>query len=149
VLTTVVGMRTTFIVLAVVAFWLAMLPPFFTHGECGAEFAAATAMMHAARPSLATLEQAQAYLSAKALPFEVVSAERCESWPGIDVCAGGPVILVSLPVQNRICRIYRDSATHVQLGFNSLQQLTRTQTDMKPEHLLKVPLLGSELAWGK
>jgi hypothetical protein len=141
--------RTALLILALILFWLALLPPFFTDGECSAEFALATERMHAARPALGTLEQAQAYLRSQALPFELVSAERCESWPGIEACAGGPVILASFPVHNRICRLYRDDAIRVQLGFNSFQQLVRTETDMSPYRMLRLPLLGIEFDWGR
>ena len=140
-------MRTSIIALLVACVWLALLPPFFTHGKCGAEFAAATQEAHAARAALGTLEQAQAYLSAKALPYQLVTAERCDYWPGVDACNGGPVLLVALPVKNRVCRYYRDGNVRLQLGFNSLQQLVRLQTDMKPPHVLKVPLLNVELYW--
>jgi hypothetical protein len=141
-------MRTTFVILAFVAFWVALLPPLFTQGGCAAEFALATQALHLARPQLGTLDQAQAYLSARAIPYALVAAENCERWPGVDACAGGPVLLGALPVKNRVCRLYRDNSVHLQLAFNSAQQLVRLQTEMKPSHILRVPLLPWHLEWG-
>jgi hypothetical protein len=143
------GVRSVLLFLALGVFWLALLPPLFTRGECTAEFALATARLHEARPALGTLQQAQAYLRSQALPIELISAAQCESWPGIMSCAGGPVLLVSLPVHNRICRLYRDDAIRVQLGFNALQQLVRTETDMSPYGMLRLPLIGIEIDWAR
>ena len=67
----------------------------------------------------------------------------------MEVCSGGATLLVSLPVQNRVCRFYRDSAIHLQLGFNSAQRLVRMQTDMQPYRMLKVPMLRLEIDWAK
>ena|SRR5271170_3240076 len=48
-------MRTSAILLMVLAVWMALLPPFFTHGECTAEFDAASDALQQARPALGTL----------------------------------------------------------------------------------------------
>jgi hypothetical protein len=143
--------RTSVIVVLVICVWLALMPPFFTHGACTAEFDAADEALKRARPALATLEQAQAYLTSRSLLYQVLSAERCERTPPreVEVCSGGPTLLVSQPVKNRVCRFYRDSGIHLQLGFNGAQQLVRMQTDMHPYRMLKVPMLRLEIDWAK
>jgi hypothetical protein len=85
------------------------------------------------------------------MPYQVLSAERCERAPPrkVEVCSGGPTLLVSVPVKNRVCRFYRDSSIHLQLGFNSTEQLVRMQTDMNPYRMLKMPALGLEVDWGR
>jgi hypothetical protein len=104
--------------------WLALMPPFFTHGACTAEFGAAGEAVQRARPALATLGQAQAYLTSQSMPYQVLSAERCERAPPreVEVCSGGPTLLVSL---------------------------VRMQTDMNPYRMLKLPALGVEVYWGR
>jgi hypothetical protein len=52
-------------------------------------------------------------------------------------------------VKNRVCRFYRDSSIHLQLGFNSAEQLVRMQTDMNPYRMLKLPALRVEVYWGR
>ncbi|HEV8017092.1 MAG TPA: hypothetical protein VGP32_00880 [Steroidobacteraceae bacterium] len=143
--------RASVIVLLVVCGWLALMPPFFTHGACTAEFDAASEALQRARPALGTLTQAQDYLRAQAMPFRMVTAEQCDSSPAweVEVCHGGPVLLVALPVKNRVCRYYRDSSIRVQLGFNKTLELVRMQSDMNPYHMLKLPILGLEVDWAK
>jgi hypothetical protein len=67
----------------------------------------------------------------------------------VEVCPGGPLLLVEIPVKNRICHYYRDDSVHVQLGYNVRLQLVHLQTDMTPYHTLKSRFLGIELNWGK
>ncbi len=144
-------MRALVIVLAVVGLWLALLPPFFTHGACDAEFAEATALLERARPQLLTFSAARSFLAASGLPFQVLSAQTCEDAPPreVEVCAGGPALLSGVPVKNRVCRLYRDDRTHLQLGFNESGQLVRIETDMKPAHFLKVPFTEVRLDWAR
>jgi hypothetical protein len=61
------------------------------------------------------------------------------------VCTGGPLLLAAVPVRNNVCHYYRDSTISVQLGFNALQQSARIQTDMKPDHRLR--LFGRAIDW--
>ena len=127
-----------------------LLPPFFTRGACTAEFEAATAVAQRMRPEVGTVALLGSYLNAHAMSYRVVPPERCESWSRNDDvgCSGGPVFLIFIPVQNKVCRYYRDDSIRIQLGFNSSKQLTRIQTDMKPFKYLKLPL-GHEIAWAK
>jgi hypothetical protein len=144
-------MRTLVIGSLIVGAWLALLPPFFTHGACSAEFDAASSELERERSELGTLDQAEAYLRSHGIPHQILTAERCESAPPREVesCPGGPTLLASIPVKDRICSIYREDRVRVQLGFNSRLQLVRLQTDMKPYRMLKSEWLGFELDWGK
>jgi hypothetical protein len=143
--------RLSLIILAVICGWVALMPPFFTHGACSAEFDAASDALQRARPSIGTFAQAEGYLAARLLPYQVLSAERCERAPprSVEVCSGGPTLLVAIPVKNRVCRYYRDSSIRLQLGFNGTEQLVRIQTDMDPYRMLKLPMLGLEIYWAK
>jgi hypothetical protein len=130
---------------------LAPLPPLFTNGACTAEFERASGDLERLRSELLTLSAATSYLSAHHLAYATVSSERCERSPprDVQVCPGGPILIVAVPVENRICRYYRDTTIRQQLGFNHAEQLVRLQTDMNPFHYLKVPLLNTEVNWAK
>jgi hypothetical protein len=144
-------MRGVVITSLIIAGVLVLLPPFFTRGACTAEFDAASDEIERARSQMASLELAETYLRSRTLPYSVLSAQRCESFPppGVESCPGGPLLLVEIPIKNRVCRYYRDDSVHVQLGYNQWRQLVRLQTDMNPYHTLKSSLLGLELNWGK
>jgi hypothetical protein len=144
-------MRGVVITLLIVGAVIALLPPFFTQGACTSEFDAASGAFERQRPELATLTRAQAYLADHAMTYRVLTAERCESSPprDVDVCPGGPLLLVKLPIKNRICRYYRDDSVRLQLGFNASLQLVRIQSDMNPFRMLKLPMLNLEVDWAK
>jgi hypothetical protein len=134
-----------------VAFWIALTPPLFTHGACTSEFDAYSGEIEHDRPSIATLAAAESYLATRRIPYEVVTAERCERSPPreVDACTGGPIVLAAMPIHNRVCRFYRDDRVLLQLGFNRALQLVRIQTDMKPFRVLKSETLGFEIDWAK
>jgi hypothetical protein len=144
-------MRSVLFFAVVSAATAALLPPFFTHGACTAEFDAVSDLLEHARPQLLTLPEAQRYLSAHALAYRVISAERCESAPlrDVETCPGGPLLLGAVSVKDRICRYYRDGTVRFQLGFNSRSQLVRIQTDMNPYRILRLPLVRVELYLAK
>jgi hypothetical protein len=144
-------MRRVVTTLLVAGAVIAVLPPFFTSGACTAEFDAASNEFERQRSELGNLTHAQAYLASRAIPYKVLTAERCASWPprDVEVCPGGPLLLVALPVNNRICRYYRDESIRIQLGFNASLQLVRIQSDMSPFRMLKLPILGLEVDWAK
>ena len=127
------------------------LPPLFTRGACTAEFDAESAAFASIKGELLTLRAAGAYLSAHQMPYATVSPERCEEAPprDVEICPGGPILLLSVPVKNRICRYYRDPTIRHQLGFNHSEQLVHIQTDMNPFHFRKLPFLDFELDWAK
>jgi hypothetical protein len=138
-------MRTVmFCALIVLVALAALLPPFFTRGECTQEFDALAALLERARPEVLTLPAAQQFLAAHALTYRLVSPESCESTPQRDVegCPGGALLLGSVPVRNPICRYYRDSRVRFQLGFNPHAQLVRIQADMNPYGRILIPYFG-------
>jgi hypothetical protein len=143
--------KTVALLLLLAMGWLALMPPFFTHGACTAEFDAAGNVLQVARAELATLSDAQAWLKSHALAYQVLAADRCESQapPEVQICPGGPLILITVPVQNRVCRYYRDSSIRQVLGYNALQQLVHMQTDMHPFRMLKLPFFDFELSWAR
>jgi hypothetical protein len=134
-----------------IGFWVALTPPLFTRGACTAEFDTFAGEIERDRPSIVTLDAAEAYLASRKIPYQLVTAERCERAPPreVDGCTGGPIVLAAMPIRNRICRIYRDDRILLQLGFNRALRLVRIETDMKPYHLLKSQTLGFELDWAK
>jgi hypothetical protein len=129
----------------------AMLPPFFTHGACTAEFDSASSALEGLRSRITTLAQAQTYFTSQAVPFRLLSAQRCESAPprDVEVCPGGPILLMAEPVKDSVCRYYRDDSIRLQMGFNSSLQLVRIQSDMNPYRILRLPIAGYELDWAK
>ena len=143
--------RRVFIALVILGVLIALVPPFLTRGACTAEFDQVTEGFQALRPQFADLDLAQSYLSAQALRYQLLSSERCLIWPEREgvVCPGGPVLLVSIPVKDRVCHYYRDRRIRLQIGFNSRRQLALIQTDMNPYQMLKLPALGIELDWAK
>lgn len=129
----------------------ALIPPFFTDGACTAEFDLRSAQAEALKSELETVAKARAYLSRHRMAFVEVSAEQCETAmpPGIEACADGPIILTSLPVEDRVCRLYRDDKVRVQLRFGRTQQLRRIQTDMKPYKIFSAPVLHQVWYWAR
>jgi hypothetical protein len=144
-------MRTVLFYLVVIAGIAALIPPFFTHGTCTAEFDAVSDDVQRARPGLLTLSDAEHYLAQHGIGYQLLSAERCESAAPPDVvsCPGGPLLLGTVPVRNWVCRYYRDANVRVQLGFNSRSQLVIIQTDMNPYKILRLPGLNFELDLAK
>jgi len=144
-------MRSVLLTVVLVAAVLALLPPFFTHGSCTAEFDAASRQFEAAKGDLATPARAQAYLQAHAVPYQRVDAPPCEPASPTDIlsCPEGATLYAQVPVQNRICGFYRDDSIHIQLVFNHDHQLIRIQSDMKPFRTYRLALLDLELNWAK
>ena len=138
-----------FLVTALV--WLALMPPFFTDGACTAQFDKVARQIQDDKPSLASSASAQAYWSALHIPVQVISAERCRvSKPRfLDYCGPGDLLYIAVPIQNRVCRFYRDSDVRVQLQYDDRGQLRQLQADMKPFKFFSLPWLGLKLYWGR
>ena len=85
------------------------------------------------------------------MAYGMVTPERCELSPprDVEVCPGGPILVVAVPVRNKICRYYRDATIRQQLGFNRAEQLVHLQTDMNPFHFLRLPVVNMELDWAR
>jgi len=129
-------------ILAVVALvWLALMPPLFSGGACTAEFDHEAGQLAASQKSLATPALAQAYWSSRQVPISVISAEECRrARPRfVEVCGSGVLVHAVVPVQNRICRFYRDDGIRVQLQYDSRNRLARMVTEMNPFRSLPLP----------
>jgi len=138
-------------ILAVVALvWLALMPPLFSGGACTAEFDHEAGQLAASQKSLATPALAQAYWSSRQVPISVISAQECRrARPRfVEVCGSGVLVHAVVPVQNRICRFYRDDGIRVQLQYDSRNRLARMVTEMNPFRSLPLPF-GITLHWAR
>jgi hypothetical protein len=131
--------------------WLTLLPPFFTNGACDAEFDRLGTLLEKDRKAFEFSTAAQAYWASRQVPVRVISSEQCSvsRLRFIEACGPGELLYVSVPVQNRICRIYRDSDVTVQLQYDALGRLIRLRSDMNPFKFLPLPWVGGTLNWGR
>jgi|SRR5271170_3217760 len=139
-------------VIAVFAlFWLVALPPFFTDGACSAEFDAVARQIQDHRSSFANSTSAQAYWNAANVPVHVLPPAQCRiSRPRfLDNCPSGDLLYVNVPIQNQICRLYRDSSVRVQFQYDDRNRLRQFQADMKPFNVFSIPWAGINWYWAK
>jgi hypothetical protein len=132
------------VILVIALVWLALLPPFFTNGACTAEFNHVSGEITDNRKWLASPELAEAFWRGRNVPVQAISYEECHrSRPRfVDDCGQGELLYVAVPIQDRVCRIYRDSAVRVQLKYDDQNRLRELQTDMKPFKYLRIPWSG-------
>ena len=137
-----------FAVLAVV--WLSLLPPFFTQGRCTEEFEQASARFEKNRGAIRTPALAAAYLEKNSIPFNVITVDGCRRVKPrfLMHCPPGTLVYAQVPVQDRICRIYRDDATKVQLQYDERDRLRTIVSDMAPYRSLPLPW-GDYLHWAR
>jgi hypothetical protein len=137
--------------LAFALVWLVLMPPFFTDGACTAEFDNVAREIQASKPVLASFASAQEYWNSAHVSVQTISAAQCRaSRPRfVDYCGPGELIYVAIPIQNRVCRFYRDSDVRVQLQYDDRGRLRQLQADMKPFKFFTAPWLGTKLYWGK
>jgi hypothetical protein len=140
-----------YVVLILVLAWAAIMPPFFTHGACDAQFEEEMATVKASRSELLSPDLANRYWNSRAVPFSTYSSEQCRhsGLRFVDGCGPGPLIYATVPVKNGICRFYRDASVTVQLVYNSEGQLVRIQTDMAPFKQFDLPFLSKPIYWAK
>jgi len=133
------------------AVWLALLPPLFTGGQCSAEFARATAQLREDMSRLRTATEAQAYWESRSVPVTTLTVEQCRQTKPrfLAKCGSGPLVYARVPVQNTICRIYRDDDIRIQLQYDNRGLLSRVATDMDPFKSLPLPFVGVTLHWGR
>ncbi|MGZ5104689.1 MAG: hypothetical protein ACXWHA_13155 [Usitatibacter sp.] len=141
-------MAKVFVVVALV--WLALIPPFFTGGACTAEFDAEASRIEKDGGRLRTVASAVEYLRGRGVAHAVVPVDECRRakprW--LQSCGGGPIIHAKVPVNNPICRVYRDDEIRVRLFYDERDRLSRTQVDMDP--FKSLPLVGGiTLHWGR
>ena len=72
-------MRGVLFFLLVAAVIALLLPPFFTHGACTAEFDAVADLLEGARPQLLTLPRAQEFLDAHRMAYQTLTGRQCEA----------------------------------------------------------------------
>jgi hypothetical protein len=138
-----------FLVLALV--WLLLLPPFFTDGACTAEFNQVARQIQDHRPLLASSASAQAYWNSLHIPVQVISADGCRVVKPrfVSSCGSGDLLVIAVPIQNKVCHFYRDSDVRIQLEYDAHSRLVQLQADMKPFKYFSFPWLGLNLYWGK
>lgn len=137
------------VVLALI--WAAMLPPFFTDGACTAELQAESDRVNAAADGWTTARAAIDYWASRGVPLDVITAERCQRVKPrfLAECGNGPLLVAHAPVQDRICRLYRDDEIQVRLQFDERERLARITTVMDPFRTLPVPFSDRKLHWGR
>ena len=64
-------------------------------------------------------------------------------------CASGTLVYADVPVENAICRLYRDEDIRVQLQYDERGRLARTQVDMDPYKSLPIPGMERQFHWGR
>jgi hypothetical protein len=140
-----------YVVLILVLLWAAIMPAFFTHGACDAQFEEEMATVKAARSELTSPDLANHYWQSRGVPASTFSSEQCKhsNLRFVDGCGPGPLVYASVPVKNGICRFYRDSSITVQLAYNSESQLVRIQTDIAPVKQLNLPFLSKPIYWAQ
>jgi hypothetical protein len=137
--------------LAIVLLFLGQLPPFFTDGACSSEFDSVTAQVGESSKAFQSPTSAKAYWASRHIPVRTISPEQCRiSKPRfVAACGPGDLLYVAVPVQNRVCRFYRDSAITVQIQYDDRERLRRLRTDMDPFKFFPIPWLGITLNWAK
>lgn len=134
-----------------VVVWVALMPPLFTAGACTAEFEGVNSRLMHELKSLQSPETAREFFRSRGDAVSLVTPEQCrQSKPRfLDRCGVGSLVYAKLPVQNRICSIYRDDSIKVLLQYDSKGFLLRFNTDMAPFKSLRVPFTGQLIHWGR
>lgn len=137
--------------LAVALVWVALAPPFFTGGACTAEFNQENARLLHDGKALRSPESARDYFRQRGAAVSLVPNEQCRaSKPRfLDRCGSGPFVYAKLPVQNKICSIYRDSSIQVLVQYDDKGFATRLNTDMAPFKSLPIPFTHTAIHWGR
>ena len=137
-------------VLIVIA-WVVLLPPFFTAGACTAQFDAESDKLKSDASRIRTVEAALQYWASRSMPIATLSAEECHKAKPrfLSRCGSGPLVFVKVPVENQVCRVYRDSEIKVQLQYDEYGRLVRMATDMNPFKSFPVPFTSTVLHWAR
>ncbi len=130
--------------------WIALLPPLFTRGACTEEYEAVDQLVTANKLEFSTPDAALAALQRRDLPARLLTPDDCaRSKPRFLMqCSSGTLVYAEVPVRNRVCRIYRDDKTMVQLQYDRRDRLARTLVEMNPYKFLPLPWGGS-INWAK
>ena len=138
-------------ILGIALIWAILMPPFFTNGACTAEFDQVARQIQDNKPALSSPASALSYWNSLHMPIQVISAERCRiSKPRfVEDCGRGDLLYVTVPIKNKVCHFYRDSAVRIQLHYDDRGRLRQLQADMKPFKYFSFPWLRHDLNWGR
>lgn len=129
--------------------WLVVLPPFFTDGACTREFNREAVRMQQDEEATRTPELAGTYWEGRGVRYTVLSAEQCRKtkprW--LSSCGSGALVYGRVPVENMVCRAYRDSEILAKRQYDERGRLVRMQADMAP--FKSLPIMGSTIYWGR
>lgn len=136
---------------AIAIIWAALMPPFFTDGACNREFEKVSAHLSANPREYRTPEKAVAYWTGQGVSPSVITNDSCrEVRPRfLDRCPQGTLVHAAVPVDNLVCRTYRDDAVRVQMLYGEKKNLLKVGADMKPDKYLWIPLIDTRLYWGR
>jgi hypothetical protein len=131
--------------------WLALLPPFFTNGVCQREFESAATLTQSNLEKLGSSARALQRWASLGVPAAIPSQSECRSSSNrLSLpCGTGTLVVAHVPIQNTVCRIYRDDEVRVQLQFDEHDSLVRLATDMNPYRSLPVPFSSVVVHWGR
>lgn len=134
----------------VVLSWLAILPPFFTDGKCTDEFEAASTRFETHKSEISKLVTAKKWLTTSEDNYSEITQPSCRAARPrfIAACSSGSILYVVVPVKDRICSLYRDDATRVQLHYDDKGNLSKILSDMAPFKSLPLPG-GGAIHWSK
>lgn len=136
---------------AIALVWIALMPPFFTGGACNREFEQVSARLnqHAAR--IATLDSAVGWWTEQGVPHQVITRDACREVKlrFLQHCPAGTLVHAEVPVENLICRVYRDANIRIGLHYTDKGRLAQIAADMKPDKYLRVPGVEWRLYWGR
>lgn len=139
-----------FLVLVLIV-WVLLSPPLFTGGDCTRLFEAEARRLEDDREALTRLDAARKYWTERKVENRYLTLDQCRRarMRFLDQCGPGPMLYVTVPVDNLICRVYRDEAVTVQLHYTEKEQLARLQVDMAPYRSLPLPLTQTAIHWGR
>ena len=138
------------LVLAII--WAALMPPLFTGGACTAEYEEASALITGSdsQEAMKTPDSALKFLQSRGIDAQVLTPDDCARgkprW--IQQCSRSTLVWADVQVRNRICRIYRDDKTRLQLRFDRRDHLVGVLSEMNPFKYLPLPWGGS-IDWAK
>lgn len=138
-----------FVVIALV--WLALLPPLFTNGACSAHFERESSRLESDRKAIESSAKAGAYWRERSVPHAVLDVDQCRRAKprSLARCGSGPLVIARVPVNDPICRVYRDDEVRVLLQYDELDRLSRLQLDMNPYRSLPIPLTDVVIHWAR
>lgn len=138
-------------VLLVAIVWIALAPPLFTGGSCTAEFDHESATLDRNKEALKSSEKAHAYWNNRSVPHRVLSVDDCRRAKprNLDRCGSGPLLIAKVPVNDTICKIYRDDEIRVMLHYDGFDRLSRMEVDMNPYRSLPIPFTNYTIHWAR